>query len=94
MRSRYSAFAVGNAAYLLASWHPSTRPRRLELDPGDRWTRLEVVHSSGGMLDTEGVVEFRAHCSTRSGASVLHEVSRFARHEQAWLYVGPVTVSA
>ena len=37
MRSRYSAFAVGDAAYLLATWHPSTRPPALELDPGVRW---------------------------------------------------------
>ena len=29
MRSRYSAFAVGDAAYLLATWHPSTRPAAL-----------------------------------------------------------------
>ncbi|MCW3040562.1 MAG: hypothetical protein JWM31_2467, partial [Solirubrobacterales bacterium] len=33
MRSRYSAFAVGDPVYLLASWHPSTRPRSLELAP-------------------------------------------------------------
>jgi uncharacterized protein YchJ len=26
MRSRYSAFAVGDPAYLLATWHPTTRP--------------------------------------------------------------------
>ena len=29
MRSRFTAFATGNAAYLLASWHPSTRPATL-----------------------------------------------------------------
>ena len=32
MRSRFTAFATGNAAYLLASWHPSTRPATLELE--------------------------------------------------------------
>ncbi len=90
MRSRYSAFAVGDAAYLLASWHPSTRPRRLELDPHERWTRLGVLRSSGGLLDTEGVVEFRAHAVGRSGPVLLHEVSRFVRHERAWVYLAPV----
>lgn len=89
MRSRYSAFAVGDAAYLLASWHPTTRPPRLDLDPADQWTRLEVVRARGGVLDTEGVVEFRAHAHGRRGPVVLHEVSRFARHERAWTYVGP-----
>jgi SEC-C motif-containing protein len=33
MRSRYSAFALGEAAYLLSTWHPSTRPRALDLEP-------------------------------------------------------------
>ncbi len=42
MRSRYAAFAVGDAAYLLQTWHPS-RPHRLRLDPQDRWTHLEVL---------------------------------------------------
>src|SRR2546429_6760422 len=27
MRSRYSAFAVGDAGYLLRTWYPSARPR-------------------------------------------------------------------
>jgi SEC-C motif domain protein len=85
MRSRYSAFVVGDAAYLLRTWHPSTRPRRLRLDDGEQWLRLEVVgRSTGGLLDSEGTVEFRAH--GRSG--VQHEVSRFVRDGQ-WLYVGP-----
>jgi SEC-C motif-containing protein len=38
MRSRYSAFAVGDAGYLLRTWHPSARPRTLSLDPALRWT--------------------------------------------------------
>ena len=62
MRSRYSAFVVGDPAYLQETWHPSTRPRSLELDPDVRWTGLEIVATTGGsMLDTEGIVEFRAH---------------------------------
>jgi len=85
MRSRYSAFVVGDAAYLLRTWHPSTRPCRLRLDDGEQWLRLEVIgRSAGGMLDTEGTVNFRAHA--RSG--VQHEASRFVRDGQ-WLYVGP-----
>lgn len=86
MRSRYSAFAVGDAAYLLASWHPSTRPRRLRLDPAERWLRLEVLgRAGGGLFDTEGTVEFRAHAAS----GTLHEHSRFLRGD-GWQYVGPV----
>ena len=94
MRSRYAAFAVGDAAYLLATWHPSTRPRRLHLDAGDRWTRLDVLGGTGGgLLHTEGTVEFRAHRRRGSGrdaqADVQHENSRFVREAGRWSYVGP-----
>jgi SEC-C motif-containing protein len=89
MRSRFSAFAVGNAAYLLRSWHSSTRPARLDLDPGTRWTRLEILGSSdGGPFHTEGTVEFRAYYRDRGGAEEhRHENSTFAREDGAWVYV-------
>ena len=83
MRSRYTAFAIGDAAYLLASWHPSTRPPSLALDPGIRWTRLEVLEARGGLLDREGLVHFRAH----SSAGVQEERSRFARDAGRWAYL-------
>ncbi|MEJ8280060.1 YchJ family protein [Pseudonocardia spirodelae] len=89
MRSRYTAFVRGDAAYLLASWHPSTRPRRLRPEPGSVWTGLEIVDRAGGsMFATEGVVEFRAHRVD----GVLHERSRFVREDGRWFYVdGDVT---
>jgi SEC-C motif-containing protein len=84
MRSRYSAFAVGDPAYLLATWHPSTRPRTLALDPDVRWIGLVVLATTGGtMLAAEGTVEFRAH--HRSGSQ--HERSRFVREAGRWFYV-------
>ena len=48
MRSRYSAFVAHNDAYLLRTWHPSTRPRHLEIDPGMQWTRLEILDTEEG----------------------------------------------
>ncbi len=88
MRSRYTAFAVGDADYLLTSWHPRTRPRRLELDPGQRWMVLEILRTeSGGPFDDTGVVEFRAHYRDDDGRGSLHERSRFARVDGAWRYV-------
>lgn len=88
MRSRFSAYAVGDADYLLRSWHPTTRPRSLALDPELRWYRLDILATSrGGMLDTEGTVEFRAHYKTPDAAGSQHETSRFARHSGAWVYV-------
>ena len=88
MRSRYSGYAIGDTAYLLHSWHPDTRPARLVLDPQQRWTRLEIVDTEGGSLfDSTGVVEFRAHHRDRAGAGVLHERSRFSRHDGRWVYL-------
>ena len=56
MRSRFSAFALGRASYLLASWHPLTRPARLDLDADVTWRRLQVVDVvAGGTGDADGV---------------------------------------
>lgn len=88
MRSRYSAYAVGNVAYLLTTWHPSTRPVALELDTDVRWFRLDIVsRTRGSMLDNEGTVEFRAHYRIDGAADQQHENSTFVRENGAWLYV-------
>ncbi|MCZ2823179.1 MULTISPECIES: YchJ family protein [unclassified Modestobacter] len=94
MRSRYSAFAVGDAGYLLSTWHSSTRPDSLDLDPGVRWTGLEVLAASGGaLLAPEGTVEFRAHHRTGGVSGVQHELSRFARENGQWRYVDGVSLA-
>ncbi|MCD2187344.1 YchJ family protein [Actinomycetospora soli] len=83
MRSRYTAFVHHDVEHLLRTWHPSTRPATLELDPDTRWRGLEIVDRvGGGLFDTEGVVEFRAH--HRDG--VQHERSRFTRVDGRWTY--------
>ncbi|WP_147794815.1 YchJ family protein [Cellulomonas sp. Y8] len=88
MRSRYSAFAVGDAAYLLRTWHPSTRPRTVDLDDAVVWRRLDVLGTDrGGPFDSAGTVEFRASYSDPQGRGSLHEVSRFVREDGAWTYV-------
>jgi SEC-C motif-containing protein len=91
MRSRYSAFAVGDADYLLRSWHRSSRPRKLELDPGIEWKRLAVLETdAGGLFDAEGTVRFRAIYVEDGQRHVLTENSRFVRQDRLWTYVGPV----
>jgi SEC-C motif-containing protein len=92
MRSRFTAFAVGDEAHLLRSWHPSTRPATLQLVAGQRWTSLQVLATvAGELLDREGEVEFRAHYERRGLAGVLHELSRFGRDDEGrWVYIGPV----
>ncbi|SHL40389.1 YchJ family protein [Actinacidiphila paucisporea] len=89
MRSRYSAFAVGDAGYLLRSWHSSTRPPELALDREVRWTGLEILGGTGGSaFHSEGTVEFRAHYRSGRAAGEQHEDSRFVREGGAWVYVG------
>ncbi|MFD8611948.1 MULTISPECIES: YchJ family protein [unclassified Streptomyces] len=84
MRSRYSAFVRRDAGYLLRTWHPRTRPELLELDPGMRWTGLEILDTAdGSAFHATGTVTFRA--SYRGGS--LHERSRFERVDGAWVYV-------
>lgn len=62
MRSRYTAFAVGDMDHLSATWHRSTRPIALRDDPDTRWTGLDVLATTGGgLFDSEGTVRFRAH---------------------------------
>ncbi|MBV6761820.1 MULTISPECIES: YchJ family protein [Rhodococcus] len=91
MRSRFSAFAVLDADYLLATWHPSTRPADLDLDPEQRWTRLDILGTTGGgLLDTTGTVEFRAHYVLDGHRESLHENSRFVREDGNWLYLDAI----
>ena len=86
MRSRFSAFATGSVEWLLTSWHASTRPATLELDPGIRWLRLDIVDTEGGPFGRKAQVEFRAHYRDADGRGELHERSRFVR-EQGWQYI-------
>ena len=78
MRSRYSAFAVGDAGYLLRTWHPRTRPSELDLDPELIWLSLQV-------LDTgPAEVEFIARYRGPGGRGFLRERSRFAQKDGSW----------
>ncbi|GII04416.1 YchJ family protein [Planobispora takensis] len=89
MRSRFSAFSVGDERYLLRTWHPAARPPRVDLDKTVRWVRLEVLETTGGSaFHTEGTVRFRAHYVERGNAGLMDENSRFVRHEGRWVYAG------
>jgi SEC-C motif domain protein len=89
MRSRYSAFALGDEAYLLRSWHPEARPRSAAPERGLRWTGLEILATrGGGLFDAEGEVEFRARYSRGGRDGELRERSRFVRHDGVWVYRG------
>ncbi|MES2956282.1 MAG: YchJ family metal-binding protein [Pseudomonadota bacterium] len=87
MRSRYSAFVLERADYLLATWHASQRPASIEFDPGVKWLGLEL-RQHRLLDDTHAEVEFVARQkSPGSPALRLHERSRFVREAGRWYYV-------
>lgn len=90
MRSRYAAFVLGLEEYLLASWHPSTRPESLKLDQqqGVKWLGLKIKQTeAGGTNDSQGRVEFVARYKINGKATRLHENSRFIKENDQWFYV-------
>ena len=89
MRSRYSAFAVGDEAYLLRTWHPATRPDRVGLSGDDRrWTGLDILDTTGGSpLHAQGTVRFRARYTDDEGPGSQTENSTFERVGPDWYYV-------
>ncbi|WP_299038691.1 YchJ family protein [uncultured Pseudokineococcus sp.] len=90
MRSRYSAFAVGDAPHLRRTWHAGARPDELDLDEDVRWLHLAVLDvERGGPFDDEGVVEFEAVARVDGRRHVQRERSAFVREGGRWLYAGP-----
>ena len=93
MRSRFSAFVVGDEDNLFRSWHPRTRPDGPFCDPRVAWERLEIHGvEAGGPGDDAGVVEFTAHYraagpggAVRSGS--MRERSTFVRRRGHWVYL-------
>ncbi|RSF04404.1 YchJ family protein [Achromobacter aegrifaciens] len=87
MRSRYSAFVLDELPYLLATWHPSTRPSALEPNPpGLKWLGLAIKQTRS--QDPEhATVEFVARSRQAGRAHRLHELSRFVREDGQWFYV-------
>ena len=87
MRSRYTAFVLERADYLLASWHASKRPARIDFEPGVKWLGLEVRWQEQANA-TQAEVEFVARQRVRGGSAVrLHERSRFVQEQGHWFYL-------
>ena len=88
MRSRYTAFVTLNDGYLRQSWHPTTRPPAMEFQARQQWLGLKILRTEAGSSnDSEGLVEFVARYKIDGKAYRLHEISRFVREDEKWLYV-------
>ena len=86
MRSRYAAYALDLAPYLLATWHPSTRPATWAAEAGTQWLGLSVKRHQ--LLDeNQASVEFVARYRVAGRGYRLHEISLFVREGGIWYYV-------
>ncbi len=82
MRSRYAAFFLQDEAYLFGTWHPDTRPARLDLQDGTRYTGLTIHQAQ----DAE--VEFTVRMRLPDGrAHRFREHSRFVQLDGRWVYL-------
>lgn len=87
MRSRYSAYVLDLLDYLRDTWHPDTRPTRIEPNPpGRKWLGLDVKRHTV-QDDSHAQVEFIAHSRLQDKGRRMHEVSRFVREDGRWLYL-------
>ncbi len=84
MRSRYSAYVLGNSDYLAQTWQRDYRPAELQLEQAVRWIGLQVLHSEE-VADT-ATVEFEARLLAHGKVDALHENSRFVREQGCWWY--------
>jgi SEC-C motif-containing protein len=100
MRSRYTAFVMGEIAYLVATTHPSARDAGLEAAyrstfESTQWIGLKVLQTfQGTASDKTGKVEFAATYLQAGQRAVHHEKSRFKRHAGRWYYLDGLVTDA
>lgn len=86
MRSRYAAYVLELAPYLLATWHASTRPAEIVFDElRPKWLGLQVLRHQAE--EDSAVVEFVARYRVGGRAERMREVSHFVREDGRWFYV-------
>lgn len=87
MRSRYTAYVLTNATYIINTTHPKTRHFHskkaiLQWAKENIWQRLEVI------LSEENRVVFKAYFKDREGNVCVHyEDSVFEKLGDKWYYV-------
>ena len=98
MRSRYTAFVLEKAQYLVNTHHADFRsPDELKAlkqsFKGIKWQGLEVITTDLGQAEDEtGVVEFKAYFKSLGKSQVLHESSLFVKEQGQWFYTKAVNI--
>jgi SEC-C motif-containing protein len=95
MRSRYAAYAVGNADYLMDTTHPDNpaysldrqgwKKKILEFSKNTRFEGLTIVDFIDGK--EEAFVTFTAYLKQGDHDASFTEKSRFLKITGKWLYV-------
>jgi SEC-C motif domain protein len=93
MRSRYTAYARNEVAYLEKTLLPRKRANfnareTLAWNADVSWTGLRILATTdGGPEAAEGIVEFTASFVKQGETRDLHEVSSFKKKGGSWFYV-------
>ena len=95
MRSRYTAYALRDGAYLQATWDITKRPESIDFSRETiNWLRLEITETKkGGIKDSKGQVTFKAFYSQDNEEYVMNEISRFTKQGGRWFYLDGIIKS-
>lgn len=96
MRSRYTAHAIDDGAYLHRTYASTARRPYVpaaQKEPKVRWTRLVIHADEPGPAPDVAFVEFSAYYRDDSGEHVMREKSEFRRVDGQWLYTRAVRAS-
>lgn len=95
MRSRYSAYAVKNADYLITTLHPNHPDAKIPIPTkrkqikafyeSTRFEKLEILAVEEG--ETQSTVTFRAHLKQGGKDTSFTEKSLFEKVDDRWLYL-------
>ena len=85
MRSRYSAYVLHLADYLVATIHPANRHLHKKKDilawaKANTWVKLEICNAD------DDVVEFKAYYMHHHNLEIHHERSLFKQEKGKWYY--------
>jgi SEC-C motif-containing protein len=96
MRSRYSAYALAEIDYLVATHDPRRAPDRDQIQAWAKRAKflgLEIEElAEGGSEDATGIVQFLARYEEGGAALEHRERSRFERIDGRWMYVDALPV--
>ena len=91
MRARYSAFATGAIAFIVASTHSSTRrevdiPDTTEWSHNSTWHGLHIIDTKD-LDNNKALVSFEAKFTLQGNAQIHREKSVFEREDGKWRFV-------